>query len=137
MAAIIDEWGAFEGIVTTEDLVERVVGDIRDEFDEEAREPTIDRRDDRTALVDGGVTLTEVNDAFGADFEGEFETIGGLVLAELGRAPEVGDEVTVRDWRLTVEDVTGTRIAAVLVQDERPDEESGDGSNGEESDDEN
>jgi len=137
MAAIIDEWGAFEGIVTTEDLFERVVGDIRDEFDEEAREPTIDRRDDRTALVDGGVTLTEVNDAFGADFEGEFETIGGLVLAELGRAPEVGDEVTVRDWRLTVEDVTGTRIAAVLVQDERPDEESGDGSNGEESDDEN
>ncbi|MFC7210124.1 hemolysin family protein [Natronoarchaeum sp. GCM10025321] len=138
MAAIIDEWGAFEGIVTIEDLVERVVGDIRDEFDEEAREPTIDRRDDRTALADGGVTLTDVNDALDADFESdEFETIGGLVLAELGRAPEVGDEVMVRDWRLTVEDVTGTRIAAVLVQDERPDEESEDGSDGEESDDEN
>jgi len=117
MAAVIDEWGSFEGIATVEDVVEQVVGDIRDEFDVAEREPTIDRRADGTFEIDGGVVLTEAEDALDTEFETEdVGTVGGLVLDRLGRAPEVGDEVTVDGYRLTVEAVDGARIDEVVAR---------------------
>lgn len=104
VAVIIDEWGALEGIVT--------VGEIRDEFDTEAFEPSIDDRDDGTYAIDGRVPIREANDALGADFE----TVGGLLLGHLGRAPEVGDRVELDGYSLQAEAVDGTRIAEVLVR---------------------
>ncbi|ADJ14395.1 hemolysin family protein [Halalkalicoccus jeotgali] len=120
MAAVIDEWGSFEGIVTIEDIVEEIVGDIQDQFDVEVeqREPSVERREDGAYAIDGGVSLSNVNDALDADFErAEYETIGGLVLDRLGRVPEVGDEVAVEGYRLTVEEIDGTRISTVAVRE--------------------
>jgi len=121
MAAVIDEWGAFEGIATVEDIIEVIVGDIRDEFDVDDTEPSITRRNDDTYAVDGGVTITTINDQLSTAFESEeFGTVGGLVLDRLGRAPEVGDEVSADDYRFTVEAVDGTRISTVVVRHEPP-----------------
>ncbi|UPV74334.1 hemolysin family protein [Halorussus limi] len=121
MAAVIDEWGSFEGIVTVEDLVEVVVGDIRDEFDVDHREPSIDRRSDGVFSVDGGVAVSAVNERLDADFEvSEFDTVGGLVLDRLGRAPEVGDRIETDGYYLDVADVDGARVSTVVVRERGP-----------------
>jgi CBS domain containing-hemolysin-like protein len=67
MVAVIDEWGAFEGIATVEDVVEALVGDLRDEFDVDEREPSICRRGDEGYDVDGGVPLSKINEIGRAD----------------------------------------------------------------------
>ncbi|WP_336343503.1 hemolysin family protein [Halalkalicoccus ordinarius] len=128
MAAVIDEWGAFEGIVTIEDVVEELVGDLQDQFDVDDHEPSIERLDG-AYLIDGGVSITTVNEALDAEFERtEFETIGGLVFDRLGRAPEVDDAVSVNGYRLTVEGVDGARISSVVVQEESAGAEESDSS---------
>ncbi|WP_459194191.1 hemolysin family protein [Halosimplex sp. J119] len=131
MAAVIDEWGSFEGIATVEDVVEQVVGDIRDEFDVAEREPTIDELADGAFAIDGGVVLTEAEETLDTELEsGEVGTVGGLVLDRLGRAPETGDEVTVDGYQFTVTAVDGARVDAVearaLEPDEKADDESAD-----------
>jgi CBS domain containing-hemolysin-like protein len=119
MAAVVDEWGAFEGIATVEDVVEEIVGELRDEFDVAAREPTIEPRGDGRWVVDGGVAVSQLNDAVGTDVErDEFGTVGGLVLDRLGRAPAVGDSVAVDGYRLDVEEVDGARVARVALREE-------------------
>jgi len=116
MAVVIDEWGSFEGIATVEDVVEQLVGDIRDEFDEAEREPSIDERGD-SHVVDGGVAVSAVNEALGTGFESPaFDTIGGLVLARLGRAPETDDRIEVDGYQLTVEGVEGARVSTVEIK---------------------
>ena len=116
MAIVIDEWGSFEGVLTVEDILEEIVGEIRDEFDEE--EPTIRKLSDGSYLVDGHAPLTEVNRALGSEFESEdFGTIGGLVFGYLGRAPEVGDEVVLDGYTLRVEEVDGSRVAWLMVRE--------------------
>ena len=121
MAAVIDEWGAFEGIATVEDVVEEVFGDLRDAFDAETGEPSIERRRDGAYVVDGGVPLSDVNELLETEFEAaDFGTIGGLVLDRLGRAPEVGDCVEVDGYSLDVERVDGARVTTVVVREGAP-----------------
>ena len=123
MAGVIDEWGAFEGIATVEDIVEAVVGDLRDEFDVDEREPSIRRRDDGSYDVDGGVSLADINDVLGAQFEhAAVETVAGLVLDQLDRAPEVGDRVEVGDYGFEVTDVDGSRISTLRIFEPDTDE---------------
>ncbi|MFC7141766.1 hemolysin family protein [Halosimplex aquaticum] len=123
MAGVIDEWGSFEGVATVEDVVEQVVGDIRDEFDVDEREPTLDRQADGTYRVDGAVVLSEVEDALDVEFDSvDVGTVGGYVLDRLGRAPEVGDQVAVDGYQFTVEEVDGARIDSVEVRETAPDE---------------
>jgi CBS domain containing-hemolysin-like protein len=118
MAAVIDEWGSFEGIATVEDAVEAVVGDLRDEFDIEAREPSVRHRDDGGYDVDGGVPLSVVNEAVGAEIESDqVETVGGVVLAQLDRAPEPGDRVETAGHVIEVTSVDGTRISTVRIRE--------------------
>jgi len=117
MAVVIDEWGSFEGIVTMEDIVEEIVGEIRDEFDEE--EPHVERLEDGSYMVDGRIPIGTVNEVVGSEFESEdFDTIGGFVLGQLGRSPEVGDEVRAGDHVLRVEEVEGQRVALVSVKED-------------------
>ncbi|APW97055.1 cobalt transporter [Halobiforma lacisalsi AJ5] len=120
MAAVIDEWGVLEGIVTVEDVVEVVVGDLHDEFDVPSREPSIDRdASDEGVAVDGGVALSTVNEELGTAFDHDaVETIGGLVLDRLGRPPESGDRVSIDDHELTVTGVDGMRASTVVVRPE-------------------
>ncbi|WP_336133959.1 hemolysin family protein [Natronomonas amylolytica] len=118
MAAIIDEWGSFEGIATVEDIVEVVVGDLRDEFDTEISEPSIRQQADGTYEMDGGVPLWAASDALGVELESsDYETVGGLVLEELDRAPEPGDSIEVDGHVIEVESVDGSRIAMLLVRE--------------------
>ena len=124
MAAVIDEWGSFEGIATVEDILEVIVGDIRDEFDVDEREPEITRREEGIYAVDGSVPISRVNERLDADFEiDDFGTIGGLVLDRLGRAPEVGDRVVVDGYFLDVDRVDGARITSIVLR-EAADEEA-------------
>jgi len=116
MAAVIDEWGAFEGIATVEDVVEAVVGDLRDEFDVPDREPVIRRREDGGYDVDGGVSLAALNDVLNAEFEHPaVETVAGLVLDQLDRGPEVDDRVEVEGYEFVVTSIEGSRIATLRV----------------------
>ena len=119
LAVVIDEWGSFEGVITLEDTIEEIVGEIRDEFDEE--EPAVRELDEAgTYSMEGGVPIREVNEYLNSDFESEdFDTVGGLVLGRLGRAPEVGDEVVLDGHVLRVEEVDGSRVARVTVREAR------------------
>ena len=127
MAAVIDEWGAFEGIATVEDVVEALVGDIRDEFDVDEREPSIRRRDDDGYDVDGSVPLSKVNDIIeGNVTSDEVETIGGLILERLNRAPEGGDRVEIAGHVLEVTGVEGTRISTVRIHEREGDDSARD-----------
>ncbi len=124
MAVVVDEWGAFEGLVTVEDVVEEVVGDIRDQFDLRQPEPSIEPLDDGGYTVDGSVSLNELNETLGASFESdEVDTVGGFVLSRLGRAPEVGDSVEADGFRLRVDAVDGARVTAVGVREAEGTEE--------------
>ncbi len=121
MAIVIDEWGSFEGLITIEDIIEEIVGEIRDEFDEE--EPKVRKLDDGVYAVDGRIPIQVVNDALDAGFESEdFDTIGGLVLGHLGRPPEVGDEVRADGHTLRVDEIDGPRVAQVIVRQSAEDE---------------
>ncbi|WP_276258206.1 hemolysin family protein [Haloglomus litoreum] len=123
MAAVIDEWGAFEGIATVEDVVEALVGDLRDEFDLDEREPSIRQRDDEGYDIDGGVPLSKVNDTLATAFTSdEVDTIGGLVLEHLNRAPERGDRVEVAGHVVEVTSVDGTRISTIRVHERGTDD---------------
>ena len=128
MAVVIDEWGSFEGIITIEDVLEEIVGEIEDEFDEE--EPVVRRLPDGTYAVEGRARLREVTEAMGSDFEaGGFDTVGGLVLGLLGRPPKVGDEVWVGGRALRVESVDALRVERVTVREghgREPDPRNGD-----------
>ncbi|WP_129115534.1 hemolysin family protein [Halegenticoccus tardaugens] len=125
IAAVIDEWGVFEGIATIEDIVEVIVGDIRDEFDVDEREPSVDRRGDGTYAVDGSVPISAVNEALDTAFEAdEFGTIGGLVLHRLGRAPKVGDRIEADGYEFAVDQVEGARISSVVVREKDLGDES-------------
>ncbi|MGH3588845.1 MAG: transporter associated domain-containing protein, partial [Pseudonocardia sp.] len=115
LAVVVDEYGGTAGIVTLEDLVEEIVGDVRDEHDraEQARVRTLGRG---SWLVSGLLRDDEVADATGfAIPPGEYETLAGLVLARLGRIPDVGEEVAVDGWRLTVMRRDRNRIAELRL----------------------
>jgi CBS domain containing-hemolysin-like protein len=117
MAVVVDEWGVFEGIVTIEDILEEIVGDIQDEFDTAGQEPSIEQRDDGAYVVDGGVPIQDVNDRLDTRFESDdVETIGGLVFSRLGRVPEVGAQIDTKGYVIRVEAVDDTRIERLVIQ---------------------
>jgi CBS domain containing-hemolysin-like protein len=117
MAVVIDEWGSFEGLLTIEDIVEEIVGEISDEFDEERIGI---QEHDGGYLIDGRLPIRDVNEGLGSGFESkDFDTIGGLILGHLGRAPEVGDEIILDDHVFRVNEVDGTRVASLMVREER------------------
>ncbi|PSP15769.1 cobalt transporter [Halobacteriales archaeon QH_10_67_13] len=117
MAIVIDEWGTLEGIATVEDVVEVVVGDIRDEYDDATAEPSIEPDGDGYA-ADGAVPISTVNEALGLDLAaGAYGTLGGLVLDRIGRTPEPDDEITVEGYRFTVTAVDDNRIERIAIDD--------------------
>jgi len=117
-AAVVDEWGSFEGLVTVEDILEEIVGEIQDEFDEE--EQAVRELGDGSYAIDGHASIRDVNAVLGSGFASEdFDTIGGLVLGALGGVPEVGDEVVVDGYVLRVDEVDGARVASVMVREQQ------------------
>jgi CBS domain containing-hemolysin-like protein len=119
LAVVVDEYGGAVGIVTVEDIVEEVVGEIRDEHD---RTPdTVERLSDGSYRVAGRASLEEVNDALEWDLpKGDFETVAGLVLATLHRIPLVGEVFRVRRFTITVLEADKRRVLAVRITPDAP-----------------
>jgi putative hemolysin len=114
LAIVVDEYGGTAGIVTLEDLVEELVGDIRDEYDVEAASPR--KLHGGQVEVDGLLNLDEFAEQTGVGLpEGPYETVAGYVLAVLGHLPVVGDAIEAAGHRLTVTEMDGRRIAGVRV----------------------
>jgi putative hemolysin len=114
MAIVVDEYGGTDGIVTLEDLIEEVIGDIRDEYDADAVESS--RLAGGEVEVDGMLNLDEIEEIAGVELpEGPYATLGGYIMAELGRMPTVGDVVEHQGARLTVVRIDGRRVARVRV----------------------
>lgn len=112
MAIVVDEYGGTAGLVTIEDLVEEIVGEIEDEYDR--IEHLIVQVSPEEALIDGRVSIWDVNELFNAHIESEdFDTVGGCVFHKLGRVPVVGDVVEADGLTLTVLSVDGHRVRRV------------------------
>ena len=111
LALVVDEYGGTDGIVTLEDLVEEIVGDIWDEYDEP------DQTADHPTDVEGGMSLEDFNERTGLQLpDGAYDTVAGYVVAELGRIADVGDSVAVDDdTELEVVDMTGLRVTLIRV----------------------
>ena len=116
MAIVVDEYGGTAGLVTMEDLLEEIVGEIRDEHDEEEEEP-VRMVSDQEAVVDSGVNIEDVNAKLGTHLpHEEFETIGGYTVGLFGRLPTEGEEVEADEHtRLKVDRMRGRRIMAVRI----------------------
>jgi len=114
LAIVVDEYGGTAGLVTIEDVIEEIVGEIQDEYDRE--EATVQQISESEAIMDARVTLDELNDLFDLQIEGEdYDTVGGYVYHQLGRMPAPGDEVRADGLDLRVISVLGRRIKKVRV----------------------
>jgi putative hemolysin len=114
LAIVVDEYGGTAGIVTLEDLVEEVVGDIRDEYDLDSGGPRRLRGGD--VVVDGLLNTDDFAEQAGVTLpEGPYETVAGFLMAELGHLPQLGETVQVGDHRLAVSELDGRRVARVRV----------------------
>ena len=121
MAIVVDEYGGTAGLVTLEDLLEEIVGEIVDEYDVE--EPTVQRLGDGSLRVSARMSIDEVNELIGGTLpEGDWDTVGGLVYSALGHVPIEGESVDVDGHRLAAERVQGRRIARVRVSPKQPSE---------------
>ena len=119
MAVLFDEYGGTVGIVTLEDIIEEIVGEVQDEFDREDKR--IEQRGDKV-YIRGDVLIATLNRKFLLSLpEDEADTVGGMIFEELERTPEVGDEVTINDLKFQVEAVEGgavSQVSMVLQEDE-------------------
>jgi len=114
MAVVVDEYGEMEGIVTLEDLLEEIVGEIEDEFD--LPDESIEQVDEDTIKIDGTFPIDDFNERFRTDLPGEdYHTVAGFVFGLLGRAPEIGDDVSHDGMRFDVLEVDGSRIEKLAV----------------------
>jgi putative hemolysin len=117
IAIVLDEYGGTAGLVTIEDLLEEIVGEIQDEYDTE--EPMVVRLSDDEARVDGRASVDDLAELFdtnlGLDDEDEYDTVGGLIYHRIGGVPSPGDRVEVDGLILTVETTDGRRVGKVLV----------------------
>jgi putative hemolysin len=114
MAIVVDEYGAMQGIVTLEDLLEEIVGEIEDEFD--LPDESIERIDDDTIRIAGTFPIDDFNEQFGTELTGEdYHTVGGFIFGLLGRAPETSDSIDFDGMRFDVLEVDGSRILKLAV----------------------
>ena len=120
IAAVLDEHGGIVGIVTIEDIIEEIVGEIYDEFDK-VETPEIVRIDDCTLNVSSKTDIKDFNERFDQDIPDEdFQTIGGYVFGLLGREPEVGDVIEDKNITYTILELDGIKITRIKMQKETP-----------------
>ena len=126
IAIVLDEYGATAGLITLEDMLEEIVGEIRDEYDED-EEDLIRRIGPREYVVEAAMKLDDLNDQLGLDLESEdYDSIGGFIIGLLDHLPEEGEEVTHRNLRLVVDKVDRNRIDKIhlYIQEEETEPES-------------
>ncbi|HSW61810.1 MAG TPA: hemolysin family protein [Dissulfurispiraceae bacterium] len=115
MAIVIDEYGAVDGLVTLEDLIEEIVGEIRDEYDTES--PVI-RLPDGSMIIDASLSIRDLNEDHGMELaeSPDYDTLGGFILAQLQRIPKTGDLVELETMRLRIVEMVGQRISKVKME---------------------
>jgi CBS domain containing-hemolysin-like protein len=119
MAIVSDEYGSVVGLVTIEDLVEEIVGDIQDEYDVE--EALFERVRDNEYIIDAKLPVEEFDELVGRELpEGDYETLGGFVIAQLDKIPTAGDVVHFEDLTITVLGTVGRRVTKVRVVRQAP-----------------
>ena len=121
MAIVVDEYGSMQGIVTLEDVLEEIVGEIEDEYD--LPDESLERIDETTIHVDGTFPIDDFNERFEVEMpDDDYHTLAGFVFGLLGRAPETGDQVGWNGLRFAVIEVEGTRIEKLKVEFVPPEE---------------
>jgi CBS domain containing-hemolysin-like protein len=114
MAMVVDEYGSFMGIVTLEDILREIVGDIGDEFERE--EKLVEKQPDGSFLVDAALEVADFAKNFGFALpEGEFDTLGGFVSSLAGRLPEVGERFAHQGWEFLVHSKEGPRLDRIRL----------------------
>lgn len=114
IAVVLDEYGGTVGIVTIEDLIEEVFGDIEDEYDDENKEIEVIKEDEY--IVDGSAKLDVVSELIGVNMESEeFDSVGGLIIGELGRFPEQDEEIVLNNIKFKVEEIDKNRVKKVRI----------------------
>jgi len=115
MALVVDEYGSVEGLVTIEDLVEEIVGEIREEDEDEG---TVKRLRDGSLIVDASVSIRDLQGQHGLEIpeSADYETLAGFVLSQLQRVPRGGEIITYGNWKFTVVDMDGRRINKVRAE---------------------
>jgi len=114
LSLVADEYGSLAGLITLEDCLEELVGEIVDEHDEET--PEIERLADGDFLVDGGTSISDLNELLGVHIpDDEYDTVGGFLFGTLEHVPDVGESVVFEAWRFTAVEVEGRRIRRVQV----------------------
>ena len=118
MAIVVNEFGEVEGIVTIEDLLEEIVGEIRDEYDREERGP-VERLPDGSLVIQGAAQLKDLKSDYGLPFEEspDYLTLAGFVLAKLKRIPRGGERVEHNGYKLTIVDMEGRRILKIKLEE--------------------
>ena len=119
IAIVVDEYGGTAGMVTVEDILEEIVGEIQDEFDEER--PFIEQRDDNTYSVDARLLLEEINDELEINLDSEsFDTIGGWLYSRIEMPPVIDDKIIYEGDEFIVEEVDNVRITRILIKVNHP-----------------
>lgn len=113
MSIVIDEYGSTAGLVTMEDLVEEIFGNIYDEYEEHVED--IYAKDENEFEVDGGVSISELNESLGCELQDNYDTISGLILDSLGRFPKVGENLLIEGFKFTILDIEDKRIKKILI----------------------
>ena len=115
MVLVVDEYGGISGLVTIEDLLEEIVGEIRDEHDVES--PVVSLKDG-TFLIDASISLKDLNEDYNIELpeSPEYETLGGFLMTALQKIPKVGDRVEVENKRINIIEMVGQRISKVKLE---------------------
>lgn len=117
MAIVVDEYGGVSGLITIEDVLEEIVGDIDDEHDAEAVED-VQKLDDGGYLIQALATIDDINEALGTNFsDDDYDTIGGLVVAEFGRVPEIGESIDFGGWHFIIRAADDRRLHAMEMRE--------------------
>jgi putative hemolysin len=111
---VIDEYGTTAGLITIEDMLEEIVGNIYDEYDDKEEEIAV--KGENEFEVDGGINMTELNDLLEGGYSENYDTVSGLLLDYFGRFPKTGDNIIIEDYKFTILEVENKRIKRILVK---------------------